>query len=696
MATSHQRRPDGKAPEPRTLVEPKDHAALEAQLQKVDEQKRALEQRGESETLDAEVAARLQPSMGNAAIAGLLNRATDTASAQSGDTALEEKQSEEDKEEEGEDKEAGEIEHVLPSFSTGGGGGGGGGGGRPPWQMGRELGGDDEDDALDAPEGAATAWRPMPVLPDPDEEGELEELDAEDTPDDPDVVDLREAHAALGDATWHPELLSRGLRNPRFLARATFGPEALVDASGLDQALGRARAMLRFVARYGDGLDAVLLAKAAIGSGEAVFPAAGGYSGATARALALVEVALASLPLGWATVLEVVADPRPRARVENVAVAVADAGALSATALFDAVVGAHVEPADVTLTLDAHPAALAALGAAARLDPLPLVDIWTPPADLATRAAPAPHDPIAALDAVLTHFTGGPAPAGPGLAPEDVTALFDSMNLLLGAIGATLVEVAAAGVAVAPHADLPTIAGVLYEAERALRRAARRVYSAGETLEGLLGSDDVDRVRALSAETLGVRSTTELARQSAVATLATLLLDAEHAPPPLPELFVRAEAEAAAGRTLAARDLLDAAVVSAPPEQEGRVLLAAGGLRLRLGLHDADQLAEAAERLGTGLLAAGARSLSAGLSLARERWDAAEVDAVAGLQLGMDIGLPYVVADAACTRATAIARQGGAWRPALAAGAEWLRERDEGGALNLVKARWGELAAEEK
>jgi hypothetical protein len=686
MATTHQRRPDGKAPDARTLVEPRDRAALESQLQKLDEQQRILEQRGESEGgLDAEVAARLQPSMGNAAIAGLLNRATDTASAQSGDTALEEAQ-EEEKEDEGEEKEAGEIEHVLPSFSTGGGGGGGG---SPPWAMGRMLGGDD-DDEIEAIEVIAAGWRPMPTMPDPDEDGELEAGGDDENADEPDAIDLREANAALGDAPWRPAVLARGLRHPRLLGRRAFGPEALVDASGLDHALGRARAMLRFVALHGDGLDAVLLARAAVGSGEPVFPPAAGFAGATARALALVEVALASLPPGWGAVLDVAVDPRARARIENVAVVVAEAGGLSATALFEAVGGQPIEAADVELVLGGHPAALAALAAAARPDPLPLVDLWVrPPA----RAGAERDLQVDALDAVLARFTGAAEPDGPGISHPDVAALFESMNLLLGAIGAVLVEVASAGVAVAPYVDPRRIAGVLDQTERVLRRAARRLYSGGEALEALLGTEDEERVHGLSVDTLGVRSTADLARQSALATFAGFLLDSEPQPPDLPDLYARAEAEALAGRAASARSLLDAAIVSAPPELEGRMLLAGGGLLLRLGFPEAGQLAEAAERLGSGVLAAGARSLSAGLALAREHWGAAEVDAQAGLRLGAAFGLPYVVADAACTRATAVARRGGDWRAGLVEAAGWLREHDEGGALNLLKARWAELAA---
>ena len=684
MATSYQRRPDGKAPDPKALVKP--DAQLEAQLHKLDEQKRALEQRGEkTDGIDAELAARLAPAMGNAALAGLLNRGTETASS-AGDTALEEKQSEEDKEEEGEEKEAGEIEHVLPSFSTGGGGGGGGG--QPPWAMARQFGGDD-DDVVEVIAASGARWRPMPVLPDPDDEdAELEPADDDAAPEDADGPDLRGATAALGEASWRPTTLSRGLRNPRLLARREFGPEALVDADGLDHAFGRARAMLRFVARHGDGLDAVLIARASA-AGEPMFPAAAGFAGATARALALVEVALVSLPPAWERLLDVVADPRPRGRVENVAAEVAENGGLSCTALFEAVLGARVLPVEVDPVLAAHPGAVAALVAAARVDPLPLVDLWTlperPPADPA----------LAALDAVMARFTGGEDPTDQGLGGAELGPLFDTMNQLLGAIGGALVEVTAAGVAVAPHVPVPSVVGVLAPTETALRRAARRLYAAGQSLETLVGTEAFEEVRSISAEALAVRQTVEVVRQSALATLAGLLVESEHAPPDVPELIARAEADALAGRSASARGLLDAAIVSAPPEQEGRVLLASGALRARMGLDDAGQLAEAGERLGGGVLAAGARSLAAGLALSRGGFGAAEVHGAEGGRIGRDHGLPYVVADAACTEATALFGRGADWRAPLRDAADWMHERDEGGPLNLLKARWAELRAGE-
>lgn len=682
MATSHQRRPDGKISDPKAIAKP--DASLQAELDRLDAQRRALEERGDKSQLDPEVVARLAPSLGNAALAGLLNRGTDTASAAAGEAALEEKQKEEEEREEGEEQEAGEVEHVLPSFSTGGGGGGGG---RPPWAMARELGGDDDGEADALPE-EGPRWRPMPVLTDPDDEdAEIGDAEAEEDGDAEEGPDLAEAEAVLGAALWRAGPLSRGLRYARNLARPGFGPEQLVTLEESDSALRRARVMLRFAARHADGLDAAVLTRAAVAEGEGVFPACAGYAGATARALALVEVALASMPPRWASALDIVADPRPRARVEAVAGTVAERGGLAGVALVEAVAGQKVAPEDVEPVLVAHPAAFEALTTVARVAPLPLVDRWTPP----ERPAPPPPDSAAAIDAVLARFTGGEDAPPDGLTPADLGALFDAMNALLGAVGGTLVELGAAGVALAPHAPLPAIVGALGPPDAALRRAARRLFLAGQEVERLLGTREEARVVEISIEAMVVRATIETVRQGALATLATLLFDHDPSPPELPDLLVRAEVEARAGRTRAAAALLDAAIVASPPELEGRVLLFSAGLLARMGLPRDGVLPEAAARLGGGVLAVGAHSLAAGLALSRGDWAAAEHAAQAGAEIATRHGLVYGMADAACSLATARAAARRPWRDVLERAAVGLREREEGGALNLLKARWAEL-----
>lgn len=678
MATSHQRRPGDKVPSGPADLQRVD-AGLKADLQRLENQRKALEQRGGDTDVDAEVVAKMQPQLGNAAVQALLNRGTETARGTSAAEAAQEEAQEEDEDREKEDeKEAGEVERVLPSFTSGAGGGGSGG---APWAMGRLFGGDDDgDDGF--LEVLQSGWRPMPVLPDPDEEAELEDVEAEDDAD-PDAVDLEGARAVLGEAPWRPALLSRGLRNARRLARRGFGPEALVDADGLDHALGRLRALLRFVAAHGDDGGAVLAARAATVAGEAAFPVAAGFAGATARAAALAEATTAQLDPAWVRVLEVALDFRARPLAEHAAAALAQEGTLAAPLLVARVIEREIAGVEVELDGGGHPAAVAALERAARVEPLPLVDLWEPP------ARPSAEDAaLAAVDAILAAFTGEPDEAPTGLAPADIQALYRAGNLLVGALGAMQVEAAAAALATLPHAEPARVLGVLEEVDSQLRRAARRLVRAADELQGLLGTDEHDRVRAISAEALAVRGVAELLRHGTLGTLGRMLHAGAGAAAELPLAGV--EERVAAGRTAEAREAL-AALRAGPREA-----LHAGALLLRMGFpEDAEAHLDRAAEL-KGPLGLAALSLRAGLLLARERW--ADAETVATVQLGRATRreAPYALADAAISVASARFAVGASaeeWQAPLREAAAWLRRRDEGAALNLLVARWGEIEA---
>ncbi|MFZ5477508.1 MAG: hypothetical protein ACOZNI_12100, partial [Myxococcota bacterium] len=491
MATSHQRRPGEKLPSGPQRPD----AELKADVQRAEAQRRALEQRGGDRDVDAELVSKMQPAMGNSAVQAMLNRGTQTRTDSSAaEAALDEQREEEEDKEKDEDKDAGEVQQVLPSFSTGGGGGSG----APPWAMGHLFGGDDDGDGEILALEQAT-WRPMPVVPDPDDdEADLGEAGADD-PDAPLLPDLREAREVLGVLPWRATALSRGMRNPKRLARVGFGPEALVDADGLDHALGRLRAGLRFLAAHGDGAAAVSVARAATVAGEAAFPVAAGFSGATARAAALLEAALALSPPRWERILEVALDPRARAKAEHAAAELAATGRLSAPALFRHAGGRDGEPRDVELVMDAHPAARAAIDRACRPDPLPLFDLWETPGEPA-----APEDDVAAIDAVLDAFTDHDP--HPGIDPEKLRPLLEAMSQMVGSLGGMQVETVAAALAVAPFAPPGALLGLLRDVDQELRRIARRLVRAGEETERLLGSHEHERVRACSIEAVAVRS----------------------------------------------------------------------------------------------------------------------------------------------------------------------------------------------
>jgi hypothetical protein len=662
MATSYQRRPGDKLPSGPA----RPGAELNAELQKAEAQRRALEQRGGDRDADAELINKMQPSLGNSAVQAMLNRGTQTRSDTSaGESALDEQRAEEEEQEKDEDKDAGEVQQVLPSFSTGGGGGSG----APPWSMGRMFGGEDDGEG-DVAAVDPTGWRPMPVLPDPDdEEVPLGDADPDD-PDAPLLVDLREARAALGEVSWRPTPLSRGMRDPRRLARVAFGPEALVDADGLDHALGRLRAGLRFVAAHGDGAPAVTLARAATVAGEAAFPTAAGFSGATARAAAMMEATLALLPRRWERVLEVALDPRARARAEHAAAALATTGRLSAPALFVHAGGRDVEPVDAEITLDAHPAALAALERACVPAPLPLVDVWEAP-----EPAPVADDEVDAIDALLARFTEG-GPAEPGIDPEAMRPLLDAMSEMVGALGGMQVEAVAAALAVRRYVPPGPLLGLLGFVDGELRRIARRLVRVGEATEALLGTNDHAAVRACSLEATAVRSSAELLRAGALGAMARMLYAGEPVAADPPS---RAESLMLRGRTAEARALLLA-------EGEG---LVAGAMLVRMGFGEDAAPFLATDELGDAGLAA--RSMEAGLHLSRERWRDARAVAAVQFRRARDRGRVYALADAAITLATVEVALGGDWRAPLVAAARSLKRRKACGALNLLVARWGEI-----
>lgn len=676
MATSYQRRPGDKAIPVPEIKRP--DAALQAELQKAEAQKRALEQRGGDTQVDAEVLAKMQPGMGNSAIQALLNRGTETAVGSSGAEAAQEEQREKDEEqEEDKDKEAGEVEHILPSFSNAGGGGGGA---PAPWALGRMFGGDDDDDDVVA-ESVQAGWRPMPVLPDPDEDIELGDVDGEGGPDDVGGLDFTEARAALGEVPWARSPLSRGLSHVQRLARREFGPEDLVDADGPELALGRLRGILRFVAAHGDVPLAAWVARAGEDAGEAAYPAAAGFSGALARAGALAEAVLSNLEPRWGIVVDVALEYRARAFAERAATSLFAEGSFSARRIFEGVMGEEYAPVAVELGGDAHAGVIAALERAAQVAPIPLVDLWEP-------AGPPPEEDeaVAAVDAVLRAFLGGEPETPRGqVTEEDVDGLFDAMDRLVGALGAAHVECASAALSVSAWIDHAWLAGLMDVVDDELRKVARRLVAAAHEVRGLLGSGDVDRVRALSADAATARGVAELLRRAVLETMGARVLARGGEP------LERHPAEIAVerGRTDEARAALSLA-------RGGHEGLVAGALLLRLGLPDEAEpaLREALELPGAAGM--GAASLLTGLLLARERWEEAESVALDEARRAAVLELPFAMADAALTRATARAARGVDWRGVLREAGAWLVERREGGAHNLLVARWAELAAEER
>lgn len=650
MGHGHGKRPDGKA-----IELPSEKLARQQLDQKLDaraqEAQRALEKAQGGKEVDAEVAAQLQKGLGNSALAAMVKQGSDTDTATTSAEATLDEAREEEVEEEGEEKEAGEVEHVLPSFSTGGGGGGPGG---SPWAVGKYFGGDGDDDGEVLVVGGPR-WRPMPVLPDPDEDVELDEV-AGDPDADPDAeASLEAASAVLGDAPWSPATLSRGLRHAgRLVARR------VLDAGGrVDPVWARARAMNTFLAEHAPHPDGRALARLAAALGvhddESLVLA-------TARELAVVERVLAPLGVGWHAVVDVAADQRARARVEQAAAALAPEGRLGAPDLLGAVLGDAAPPVAPTDDRLPHPAALEALRRAAHLAVVPSIEGWRAP------EPPEPSDPT--LDFVDAVLAGPGGAEGSGELPG-VSALYDRMNLLLAAVGVVQVEGASAALAAWPWLPDGVAEGVAAELDEGLRGAARRLVEVGGRIETAAVAGEAAKVEALSAAAAAIAPLVSLLRDRAVNQLGGLVL-ADDAPPhaarPLDDDLDRLASLVERGRTAEARalaargDSLDHAAWAA------RIDGAAAALPVlaRLSGHGA-----ALGRLAATVSASGP---TAGASL------------VAALPPGTG---PFGKAWAAMVQARALSLPAER-RAVLASVAPAIRAVGEGAALNLLKAAWVE------
>lgn len=464
--------------------------------------RRALEAAEVGQEVSAEAAAQLQRTLGNAALQGMVKEGTDTAT---GTAEIEIEQEEEEEQEQDDDKEAGELERVLPSFSMGGGGGGTAN--TAPWAMGRMFGGDGEPEAAAA--ATAAKWRPMPLPPDPDDDepdaASVAEEAAGETPWD---GMAQVADARFGELPWSAGVLSRGLRHS---ARLTH--RRVINASGDSDAVwSRARAALRFLGNHAphDEVRALAAGGARIGILEEQPLVL-----ALAQDLAILEAALAKLGPEWRGVVEAAADLRARPRAEAAA-AELPAGRLCTASVLAAALGSSAAPADGDDAETAHPAALAAVQAAARLAPLPRLELWHRP-ELAVDAV----DPVvAALDALLAAETRGREADS-----TQVAALYEQLTASLTAFGAIHVEIAAAAIAAWPWLSDGVAEAAAARVDERLRDLARRLVRAGRSIEAAVAAGDLGGIERAAAEAAGIAAAAGFVRTAALTALAGPLLD---------------------------------------------------------------------------------------------------------------------------------------------------------------------------
>ncbi len=645
MAQGHGKRPDGKAielPSEKLQRQQIEHK-LDARTQ---EAQKALEKAQGGKEVDAEAAAQLQRGLGNSAVASMIKQGSDTDTATTAAEATLDEAREEEVDEEKDDKDAGEVEHVLPSFSTGGGGGGPGG---SPWAVGKYFGGDGDDDGDIVPIGSPR-WRPMPLPPDPDEEVELEEIAVEEV-DEAIEASLDEADKRLGEARWTPATLSRGLRYAgRLVERSVIGDDGTPDA-----VWSRARAILRFLGRHAPDPEAralaMLTAEIGVGESESLVQA-------VARELAIIERVLSRHSNAWMAVADVAGDQRARARVEQAASTLAATSQLGAPSLLAEALGDVVEMAEVGEVPSPHPAALDALGRAAHVVPLPGLEGWTQP-----NAAEVEDHALNLVDRLLAGDDAEPAEALPG-----IDGLYDRMNTLLASIGVAQVEGAAAALAAWPWLADGVAERVVHELDAGLRSAAQRLVDVGQRIEAAAGEGDVATVEALAAAASGLAPLVARIRDDCLGTLAGLLaIDGDSAAGPLlPEtaaLFARGRSHAARNSVAGGRTLAHAAWAS-------RI----DGAGAALAVLEAVPGADAALARVAAVCATHGPRVAAQVPV--------PMDAVAG---------PYGMAWLALLRAAASPDTATA-RAIIERAAAPVREAGEGAVLNLLKAAWVEAS----
>lgn len=679
MAITQQRRPDAK--DPKALLDAVKASPDRNVDPKLREAQQKLEKMDDKTEMSQDTAAQLQAMMGNAALAGLLNRGSETATS-TADAAQKEAQEEVEEEgkDEGEDLEQSGVERVLPSFTNSAGTPGG-----SPFSMGHFFGGDDDGEGASA-QPAGARWRPMPSLPDPDEEEPLEEVEAAEDGEE-EGLDFGEAEVELGEAGIPEGMLQRGLRHPYRCALPDFSFERLVDLNRLDNAYGRGNTLLRLLATWAEQPDAKLLATAA--SFHPFAPEGSGFSGAITWVLALCELVLLQLPdrESWEPLFEVGLDGQTRPQVEQAAERLAPEGRLNAPAIVEFLVGERWEPEDVELLEEVHPAAAAVLARASFQAPLPLIDLWQPP------PPPVSADPeLEAHDAHFLSLFGEEEPTG-GYSDEALQPVFDSMNALLGALGLAQAEVATAALAVSPWAEVGQVAGVCSLFDDLIKKVARRLVRVGRELEDLVGTDDPAPITSLSAEAMGVRGSAEVLRRAAFCTLGAHLRTQPPIAVVLPAAWEHAMAEVAREHTGEARKILEEAIEQAEDADQGRLSLLTGAWLLHAGFGTAAEghLGWAAALLEKEEphLAAGALLLLLSLRLSRGQ-DVGDLTDRLG-KLGRELGASMVVAAAAIGELQATERL-----EVLQPAAAWMRTMEEGGALNLLKGRYAEWRLAER
>lgn len=449
----------------------------------------------EGEEISPEIAERLQPQMGNQAVAALLARTSSSTQTDSGTAALE--LAEDVGLSEEEEFEGGSLQ--IPTMEMGGGDD------SPmesaPWEMGRLFGGDDDEPTKPTPRkrrpksasSAAYDGEESPLFEDeealPSEHADHIETTLGETPK------MRDEFRS-GDARYRA--IETGLQKPHAIGRRKLEPEAMVDRTDHLDPIGRSTSIARFMIGAATKEQTRALAHTLAVPVSVWLPTATGHAGAAAR-LASLTVCIEAIegggiPTDNAVRLALCLDAWPSA--VNAARNLAKAGRIVAPDIVEHAGEAldtdfSLAPRTLTSTDALTGIRLGRLGLEAILPdtPTPTIPniVFEPPPPMSL------EDPaLAAVDAVLAAFTGGKGPTDlpeeRRLSPERIQPVLDAATKLVNRLGQAQVEFAAAAIALGRVRPGSPARATLIHADRALRLLARTVVKSGDKIHRARGA----------------------------------------------------------------------------------------------------------------------------------------------------------------------------------------------------------------
>ena len=460
-----------------------DHRNLINEQQQIEnalEQQKHLPSLEEGQELDSVQAAQLQPNMGNQSVQDLLNRLRNVNNEL---TQLDE----EGQDLEEEQQEEVDLEEDIKS-SFGGGSPEGGSATANPWETEFFYGGDDDEEGQKHRKRRRRR-KHIDYLP-------LDEDPEEDTPPPPkdsfvdDLLPSPEQGNRQGDAIYKSVEVS--LQHPSLIFGQSLDPQDLLKRKGALDPIRTPIEMGRFLSAHAQDSLSQSIAEIVGAPAAPLLSPQGGSSTAIAR-LATLAICSEVAEGGGTQTDNAVALSLHKSvwtRAVQAAKQLAQQGQLHAPKICSTVLGDNRE-ANLMQLPTPHP-----LGGIALSQTLPFpMPVPKPYLAIPPEEAEETDELVALLDRALSQAITGHAPEDLKKHTIDYEILqpaLKSANTLLGALGRSQVEFAAAAIAIKniqPHS--PTTQTLKY-ADNALRKLAQATVTAGRQIEGLYGANIPD------------------------------------------------------------------------------------------------------------------------------------------------------------------------------------------------------------